>query len=319
MLFALSIGCSSDDESGVTTQEEETQDVPPLNDDELSTALIRIAQVNAVTDEVVLTNLGDETSEIGSYFMCLGPGTYAQVSSLTEESTNLEPNESVTLSYDMNPTADGLSVFTTNTFDSVDPTVLLDYVQWGAGNQPRVDQAVTAGRWDDAASYVINGSPYVFTGDASDFGSAFWEGTEVLEGVLRILNVDTDTDQVTLTNLGGASIDVGDYFLCLGPGTYQQISSVASGSTMLAPEETITLDYDMNPIQDGLSIFSTNSFSSSDPTVLLDYVQWGAGNQARVGQAVAAGRWGDVNNFVEEGSPYNFTGNAEEVGVTFWE
>ena len=316
MLFAFAISCSSDDDTSSTPQNNDDE----IGDDTVGTAIIRITEVNADQDWLVLANLGDGTLDIGDYFMCLGPGTYAQVSGLTTDDTNIAPNGSITLSYDMNPSADGLSVFSTNTFTSVDPTVLIDYVQWGAGDQPRADQAVEAGRWDDVANFVADGSPYLFNGSSTNFGSNFWEGTEAAgEGVLRILTVDTDTDQVTLTNLGGSSIDVGDYFLCLGPGTYQQIGNVANGSTMLAPDSTITLDYDMNPTQDGLSIFSTNSFSSSDPSILLDYVQWGAGDQPRVDQAVAAGRWDDVANSVADGSPYLFNGSSTNFGSDFWE
>ena len=316
-LIAIGIltGCSSDDDN----QPNEPTTPEPDEMMEMGQALIRITSVNANSDEVVLTNLGDGSLDVADFFMCLGPGTYAQVSGLTSDNTTIEPSESITLSYDMNPVADGLSIFTTNSFNSTDPNILLDYVQWGAGNQPRVDQAVTAGRWDAATNFVAEGSPYTFNGTATQFGSTFWEGTIAAPGVMRILTVDTTTDEVTLTNLGASTIDVGNYFLCLGPGTYVQIGSVASGSTMLAPEATIVLPYDMNEMADGLSIFATNAFSSSDPEVLLDYVQWGAGNQARVGQAVSAGRWDDTANFVPLGSPYNFTGESEDVGVTFWE
>ena len=307
--LGLMTACSSDDDN---------QPITPDPDPGTGQAIIRITEVDADSDAVVITNLGDGELEVGSFFMCLGPGTYAPISGLTADNTNIAPNASITLSYDMNPTADGLSIFTTDSFGSTDPEVLLDYVQWGAGNQPRVDQAVTAGRWDNAANFVAEGSPYNFTGTATQFGSAFWEGTMLAEGVMRILTVDATTDEVTLVNLGQSALDVGDFFLCLGPGTYQQISNVTSESTILEAGDTIVLPYDMNPTADGLSIFANNSFGSSDPAVLLDYVQWGAGNQARVGQAVTAGRWEDTSNFVELGSPYNFTGGSEDVGVTFW-
>lgn len=314
MFAALMVGCSSDDDNVTPTLPD------PEPDEDTGQAIIRIALVDANADEVTLTNLGDGSIDVGDYFLCLGPGTYQQISSVAIGSTELAPNATITLPYDMNPMQDGLSIFTTNTFASSDPAVLLDYVQWGDANQPRVDQAVAAGRWDDVANFVADGSPYTFTGTATNFGSQFWEGTEMAgEGILRILFIDTTTDEVTLTNFGDATIDVGDYFLCLGPGTYQQISDLATGSTMLESNAVITLPYDMNPTQDGLSIFATDSFGSSDPEVLLDFVQWGAGGQPRSDQAVMAGRWGDVNNFVMGPSPYNYIGGPTEVGVTFWE
>ncbi len=305
LILILVASCSSSDDEVI------------INDEPTGSAVIRITEVNADTDEVVLTNLGNASADIGEYWLCLGPGTYIKVSDATSGSTNLGANQSVTLSYTMDATADGLSIFSTNTFGSTDPNVLLDYVQWGAGNQARVDQAVTAGRWNSATSFVEMASPYTFSGTATQFGSTFWEGTQGT-AIIRITQVDTTTDEVTLTNLGNGTLDVGGYWLCLGPGTYVMVSAATSQSTNLPPNQSVVLDYDMDPAADGLSIFSTNAFSSTDPNVLIDYVQWGAANQARVDQAVTAGRWDDASNLASGASPYDFTGNANDFGSTFW-
>ncbi|MGV6832085.1 MAG: hypothetical protein ACWA5P_11070 [bacterium] len=316
IIAMLFVGCSSDDDGLYNTP----PDSDPGSDDTTSVTVVRITQVNTTTNEVVLSNLGDSAVEVGSYFLCLGPGTYQQVSGSTTESTNLNPNASVTLSYSMNANEDGLGLFATNDFSSTDSDVLLDYIQWGAANQPRVDQAVAAGRWDNVNNFVPLGSPYSFTGSATEFGSNFWEETELPagEGVLRILSINTANDEITLTNLGGSDLEIGEYWLCLGPGTYERIDAATSASTLLSPTETITISYDIDPSMDGLSIFSTNAFSSSDPDILLDFVQWEAGNQPRAGQAVQAGRWDDINNFITGGSPYNFVGDSDDVGINFW-
>ena len=295
--------CSSNDD-----------DNPIVSNDENT---IRISQVNVIADEIVLTNLGSAAVDIADYWLCLGPGTYVKIGDIATGSTSLSLNQTITLSYDVNPVSGGLSVFSTNTFASSDPQILLDYVQWGAANQARADQAVTAGRWDNVSNFVQTGSMYTFTGNLSSIGASFWNATAA-SSIVRILEVNTTTDEIVLSNFGNASIDVGSYWLCLGPGTYVQVSNAASGSTTLAPGQNVTLSYDVNPTSGGLSIFYTNSFSSSDASILLDYVQWGAANQARVGQAVTAGRWDNASNFVQTGSPYNFSGDANSVGVTFW-
>ncbi|WP_299115545.1 hypothetical protein [uncultured Winogradskyella sp.] len=283
------------------------------------TPLVRILQVDASTDRVWLSNFGTTSVDVGDYFLCLGPGTYVRVSDATNGSTTIAPGANIMLDYDVNEASDGLGIFSTNTFGSSDPSILLDYVQWGAPNQARVNQAVTAGRWDNANNFVANGSPYTFSGEGDEFGSTFWEGTPEPESrVVRIAQVNANTDQVWLANFGNVSVDVGDYFLCLGPGTYVRVSDATNASTNLAPGENVMLSYDVNETVDGLSIFSTNTFGSSDPSILLDYVQWGAGNQARVNQAVTAGRWDDANNFIDGGPSYTFNGNADEFGSTFW-
>ncbi|RNC88197.1 MAG: hypothetical protein ED556_03155 [Winogradskyella sp.] len=301
---ACLVSCSDDDSYNDPTPVE-------------TSSAIRILEVNTETDQIILSNFGTDLTETGNYFLCLGPGTYVRVSDAASGSTNLAPGEQVTLSYDVNPTSGGLGIFSTNTFGSSDPDILLDYVQWGAANQARVDQAVTAGRWDNAANFLAQGSPYTFNGNSDDFGSSFWASAEA-SNVVRISEVNAGTDQVSLVNFGNVSVEVGDYWLCLGPGTYVRVSDAASGSTNLAPGEQVTLSYDVNPTSGGLGIFSTNTFGSSDPDILLDYVQWGAANQARVDQAVTAGRWDSATNFVTDGPLYEFNGQADDFGSTFW-
>ena len=311
LIPAFILSCSNDDDNIVIEQEN------------IETGVIRITQVDAEADLVVLSNLGTSNTDIGGYFLCLGPGTYVRVSDVATGSTNLTPNQSIALPYDVNEVADGLSIFSTNTFTSNDPNILVDYLQWGAGNQARVSQAVTAGRWDNADNFVTVGTSYNFTGEADEFGSAFYEtvGAEAAPPVVRILQVDAASDLVWLSNFGTESIDVADYFLCLGPGTYVRVSAAANGaSTNLAPGANVMLSYDVDEAADGLSIFSEGgNFGSTDPSVLVDYLQWGAGNQARVSQAVTAGRWDNADNFVTVGTSYNFTGEADEFGSTFYE
>ncbi len=317
-IVLVTLSCSSDDDNTITPEVIVPDTETPEQEEEAGPGIIRITEVDATNDLVVVTNLGDSTLELGDYFLCLGPGTYATISGLTSEDTAVAPNTSITLNYDVNETEDGLAVFATSEFSSSSPEVLLDYVQWGATNQSRVSQAVAAGRWDDVNNFASGVSVYTFGGNATDVGAAFWAGEEAFTAV-RVLNVDAQGDLVTLTNLGNTGIDVGPYWLCLGPGTYVNVANVATGSTMLGANETITLPYNVNPATGGLGIFSTNTFGSSDPAILVDYVQWGAANQARSNQAVTAGTWDSADNFVTQADEYDFIGGAQDVGVTFWE
>ncbi|WP_299128392.1 hypothetical protein, partial [uncultured Winogradskyella sp.] len=119
-------------------------------------------------------------------------------------------------------------------------------------------------------------------------------------------SVNPATDVLTITNTGSSMVNVTNYWLCLGPGTYVRVGTVTpiSGNYMLMANESITLSYDMTESEDGLSLFSTSSFSSSDPNILVSFVQWGATNQARSSQAVTAGRWDNVTNFISGNGPY---------------
>ncbi|TBN14465.1 T9SS type A sorting domain-containing protein [Hyunsoonleella pacifica] len=123
---------------------------------------------------------------------------------------------------------------------------------------------------------------------------------------VRFTNVDPTSDVLTITNPGSMLVDLTGYQLCLGPSTYVSIGSLTpiSGSAMLAAGATVTLSYTMDDAMDGLSLFSNSNFGSSNPTDLIDYVQWGAGSQPRVSQAVTAGRWDNASNFVSGNVPY---------------
>ena len=51
-------------------------------------------------------------------------------------------------------------------------------------------------------------------------------------GLIRISRVDTQTDLVTLINLGTTTTDVGGFFLCLGPGSVCSISGEIESSSL---------------------------------------------------------------------------------------
>jgi len=78
--------------------------------------------------------------------------------------------------------------------------------------------------------------------------------------------VNTSTDVLTITNLGDTGIELSNYWVCLGPGTYRQIGNLplVAGDTNLAPNEDVSFTYDLiNESNGGLGLFSTNTFGSS--------------------------------------------------------
>ncbi|MCH9659787.1 MAG: hypothetical protein K0U54_02630, partial [Bacteroidetes bacterium] len=133
----------------------------------------------------------------------------------------------------------------------------------------------------------------------------------------RITEVVPNSDQVTLTNFAGTSLDVSAYWLCLGPGNYANVGALNGGSAIIPSGGTLALTFNVDPVSDGLSLFSTNSFGSSDPDILLDFVQWGAANQPRSGQAVTAGRWDDASQFINCPAPYaTSSGGSVEAWIS---
>lgn len=135
-----------------------------------------------------------------------------------------------------------------------------------------------------------------------------------------LTGLDLDTDQVTVTNIGDLALNIASYRVCLGPGQYGTLNNltVVSGDYDLAPNESVTFQWATISVENsdgagGLGFFApSGSFGSSDPSVYLDYIQWGNSNQDRSAQAVSAGRWSNVNDFISCPSPYTTTsgGNA---------
>ncbi|MEM6726701.1 MAG: T9SS type A sorting domain-containing protein [Bacteroidota bacterium] len=149
------------------------------------------------------------------------------------------------------------------------------------------------------------------------------------QSIVRIISIDPFTETLTLKNFGDVEQDISNYQLCLGPGQYGRINNytVVSGDFALMPNEEITIDVtsgtqNVTAIPDaagGMGLFSQGgAFGSTNPSIYLDYVQWGGPNQARAQQAVNAGRWDNAANFVSGTSPYIYNGGVSDVGSTFW-
>ncbi len=129
---------------------------------------VKYTYINTEDQKVILTNLGDVSQDIGGYWFCLGPGAYIPISQsitasgLSTEDRILEPGASIMLNYDrLNPVSGGLALFANANFESEDPSIVLDFVQWGSGGHIRTEQAVTAGRWNNANEFLTVPSPYV--------------------------------------------------------------------------------------------------------------------------------------------------------------
>jgi len=299
-------------------------------------AQVRLLTVDTGNETVSLKNFGSSAVDVSTYNFCLGPGFYNQLNNYTNVtgSLNIAPGGILTIDLtsgnqgvtSLNDVSGGLGLFINPAFSSNSPNDLGDFVQWGAGNQPRVGQAVNASRWPSAADFVAGQAPYNFAGGANDIGSSFWNSSAAPARV-RFLEIDTQNERVTLKNFGGTTEDLTNYNFCLGPGRYNQLNDYTNitGSLQLAPNATVTFDLTsgsagVTALDDtaGLTLFINPAFGSSSANDISDYAQWGAANQARVGQSVAAGRWTNANDFIEGASPFVYLGGGTDIGADFW-
>lgn len=132
---------------------------------------------------------------------------------------------------------------------------------------------------------------------------------------VRITMIDPTTNEVQLTNLGDANLDVGPYSMCNFP-SYNTISSQTALDTDLGPGESLLFTWGPLSGPDGeCGFYSSASFASS--AAMVDYVEWGSAGHFREGVAIGANVW-FAGEFVAGTGALVFTGGPGDYGNTFW-
>ncbi|MBQ4818438.1 T9SS type A sorting domain-containing protein [Aquimarina sp. MMG016] len=164
---------------------------------------------------VTLTNFGDSAVDLNDYWLCLRPGTYRQLKSLTNASgdLNVMPSGSVTVSYnvEVGVASDGLSLYLPNTPSDGGfgiATNLIDFVQWGAAGNIREPLAVAQGLWTEG-DFIVGPGPYTYAGNGTQNGLGFWsactaDGGEITSGPFSF-TVDGIPDNVSGVSVSGSS------------------------------------------------------------------------------------------------------------------
>ncbi|WP_411029575.1 hypothetical protein [Spongiimicrobium sp. 3-5] len=123
-------------------------------------------------------------------------------------------------------------------------------------------------------------------------------------------------DEVELFNSGNESVDLSNYYLCLGPGTYERLGGLTvTGDLNLAPGAYLVVSYAMPGASGGLGLYIDNS-DFADASTIADFVQWGSGGTARENVAVAANIWTAGQFIAVEGDAANslaFDGSGNAV------
>ncbi|MEL6916756.1 MAG: hypothetical protein AAFO99_03400 [Bacteroidota bacterium] len=287
-------------------------------------ASVVLNEVGYLNDQIELYNNGNVNVDVSDYFLCLGPATYRRVGDLVVSGNlDLAPGEFLVLNYEMPNAEGGLGLYLNNTGFG-DPTTIADFVQWGASGSVREEVAVAAGIWTlgEFVNVIGNSSTSIIYDGTGDSASDWSETSETTFGTANSLvapevsislnEVEYLGDRVELYNSGNVTIDISDYFLCLGPGTYRRLGDLnVEGDLLLTPGSFLTATYDQintasgqingTNATGGLGLY-INSTGFADPTTLADFVQWGASGSIREEVAVAAGIWpeGEFVNVVSD-------------------
>ncbi len=222
-------------------------------------------------DLVELYNNGDVAVDLSTYWLCLGPGTYAQIGDLTPESGDIElaPGQFLVLPYTMPDTEAGLGLYSMNQF--ANPEAIVDFVQYGASGSAREDVAVAAGIWtagefvptvrlnsfsiefdgegDSASDWTEEVNPSL--GEANDVQAATTIFNVTISNVTNYLNVHTFTERTvaaTGASVGRGPLNNADYQYQIEfqavPGTkFTPVTMMGnSNDWFLAPEDFAGID-----------------------------------------------------------------------------
>ncbi|MEM7484266.1 MAG: hypothetical protein AAF348_03570 [Bacteroidota bacterium] len=326
LLFLLTVlavwSCSEDDAYNDDIDPEgqdpveEGQDPPA---EEVRSVIINEVEY-LVNDQIELYNNGDVAVDLANYWMCLGPGQYfrigdAEATEIVSGSVSLEPSEFLVIApvaLEASNDAGGLGLYANNdNFGSA--ANIRSFVQWGASGNAREVVAVEAGIWN-AGGFIPNvptGASIAYDGEGNT--SDDWAGTSTptlgtgntfTEPVAQVRSIIINEveylvdDYIELYNNGTVTVDLSEYWMCLGPGRYFRIgdgdaTKIVSGSVSLAPGEYLVIApmvLDAPNDAGGLGLYANNdNFGSADN--IRSFVQWGAAGNAREVVAVEAGIW----------------------------
>ena len=136
---------------------------------------------------------------------------------------------------------------------------------------------------------------------------------------VRFTEVNTTSNDITLTNMGTNMEDISSWFFCSSFGYDLLITpTLVSGSLDMMPGASVTLNWSgggMNNTMSDLCLYNTNSFT--DTIAMQDFTQWGSGGNGRESVAVEKGIW-NAGDFISDPTPYIFYGSANDYGLSFW-
>lgn len=318
-LLTIAWSCSEDDGDIVIEDPVVEDPTPTPTPDPTGEASVVLNEVAYLEGSVEIFNNGDVNVNLNDYFLCLGPGTYRRVGDLeTEGNVDLAPGEFLVITYDMPNNEGGLGLYINNS-DFTDASTLSDFVQWGTSGTARENVAVEAGIWTAGDFVAVIGSAnnsIAFDGEGNA-ASDWSETTTPSLGAENIFNAPAQNasiilnevaylnDSVELYNNGDVAVDVSDYFLCLGSGTYRRIGDLQTeGEVNMAPGSFLTIAYEMPNAQGGLGLYANNNgFGNSEN--IRSFVQWGAAGSQRENVAVAANIWAEGEYVMVVGSADN--------------
>ena len=264
---------------------------------------------------IELYNAGDSEVDLSDLILCDFP-SYPLISELTVLSgnTTLAAGEYLVLSWTNLDNDAEVGLYQANSQGSFgDPTLMIDYMQYGSAGHEREGTAVEAEVWTDGEFVELaNTGESVQFFDNGMVGSGNWTSAPATPGAenappppigitgVRINEVshgDVDfmgsMNWVELYNENDSEVDISELILCDFP-NYPVISSltVLSGSTTIPAGGYVVLSWTNLDDDAEVGLYQANASGSfGDASLMIDYMQYASAGHEREGTAVEAGVW----------------------------
>lgn len=202
--------CEDDDQDLIVQEQQEEEQEPeqPMTGATQSVVLNEIKYLGEDTIEIL--NNGTDMVDLSAYWLCLGPGQYVQLNSLSPVSGSLElaSGDYLVVNSSLPDAQGGLGLYSSDAFTDAD--ALVDFVQWGASGSARENVAVAAGEWT-AGDFipVVQNSESSVAYDGEGNGSGDWAETSSL--TFGDVNVVTEPEVVSLSSFNITITNVINY------------------------------------------------------------------------------------------------------------
>lgn len=276
----LGLASCNDDDQPLVIAEEPEQEQPqeqPMTDETTSVVINEVRFQGEDTIEIL--NNGQNSLDLSNYWLCLGPGQYVEVGSLTPVSgaIDLESGEYLVLNYDLPDTVGGLGLYSVNEF--TDSDALVDFVQWGSAGSARENIAVAAEQWiaGEFVTLVSSANNSIAYDGEGDAASDWAETTSLTFGTVNEIKAAiTSSFNITITNiinyLGVHVFNTPDGATGPGPvpnadGSYSfEFNAVAGAKLSFATMQVVSNDWFYAPTGAGINLFENGTPVTGDIT-----------------------------------------------------
>jgi uncharacterized delta-60 repeat protein len=139
--------------------------------------VLRLAEVNAATDEITIRNYSQVAVDISSHKLITDNNQINNISSMTvvQGSLTIPPMGEVVLTgLPLEVTGEGLALYAPAPNFS-DPNDMIDFVQWITSGSSLESAAAGQGVWT-SGTFVNGNNPFVYIGNGTQNGATYWEG-----------------------------------------------------------------------------------------------------------------------------------------------